>query len=279
MTTSPANVDLSEQIALVTGGGRGLGRYIAQALARAGAAVAVVARSEGEIAETATLITQAGGRAAPFTADVTDFDAIQRAVSSIEQQLGAVDLLVNNAGRFHAPGPIWETDADDWWRDVEVNVRGPFLCAKAVLPGMMARQRGRMINLASQAGLWGIPAGSGYCSSKAALIRFSEILAADVKPYGISVFAVDPGTVQTPMNDYLLASQVIDKYVHGFIELFEQGRDVPPDLIANLTVRLASGQADALSGRFISVQDDLDDFIQRAEQVAKDDLYMLRLRQ
>ena len=122
-------IDLSGQVALVTGGGRGIGRAMALALAKAGAAVAVAARTEEQLAETVALVEQASGRATAVTADVTDQQAVDRMASEVEQQLGPVDLLVNNAGAGDPGGPIWEVDPDRWWRVLDVNIRGPFLCS------------------------------------------------------------------------------------------------------------------------------------------------------
>src|ERR1700741_212445 len=152
---------LTGQVAIVTGRGRGIGRAIAQALAQQGAAVTVTARSGEQLAETVALITAAGGRAIAVTADVTDPHAVKRVVTETEQQLGPVDLLVNNAGSASALGPLWEVDPEDWWHDVTVNLRGTLLCTHAVLPGMLTRRRGRIINMAS---LSGIPSRSGSSS-------------------------------------------------------------------------------------------------------------------
>ena len=141
---------LAGQVAIVTGGGRGLGRAYAIALAKAGAAVAVTARTETEIQAVQREIEQHDGRALAIPADVTDAHAVAQMVATVEQQLGPVDLLVNNAGVLRALGHVSEVEADLWWREMEINVRGPFLCSQAVLPSMMKRKRGRIINLASR---------------------------------------------------------------------------------------------------------------------------------
>ena len=272
------NFNLQGQVALVTGGGRGLGRAFAIALARAGARVAVSARTTDQIAETARLAENAGGIALAVTADVSDAEAVRRTVEMIEQKLGPVDLLVNNAGAGGPFGPAWENDPEQWWRCFEVNVHGPFLCCHAVLPGMLARKRGRIINIASGAGARPIPYMSAYVTTKAALIRFSEVLAAETEPHGISVFSIQPGTVRTAMAEQMLTTTGAAQWFPWFRNIFEEGRDVPPDLAANLILYLASGQADALTGRFFIVPEDPDEVVKRTEEVKREDLYTLRLR-
>jgi NAD(P)-dependent dehydrogenase (short-subunit alcohol dehydrogenase family) len=272
-------VDLSGQVAIVTGGGRGIGRAMALALARAGASVAVVARSPDQLAETVSLIEGMGGRAALFPADVTDKRAVGQMVSEVIQRLGPVDLLVNNAGVLGPIGPIWELDSDEWWRCQEVNVRGPFLCSRAVLPGMVSRRRGRVISTASGAGLGAHRYGSGYGISKTAVIRFTEHLAVETKDHGISVFAIHPTFVLTAMIETFAGSPEDEKWNEGgWRKAVAEGRGAPPEWAANLVVLLASGKADALSGCFISVRDDLAGMIERADEIRREDLHKLRLR-
>ena len=277
-------IDLGGQVALVTGGGRGLGREFARALAGAGAAVAVTARSADQLAETVALIEEAGGRGIAFPADVTDQQAIDEMASEVERQLGSVDLLVNNAGRWQLLGEVWESDPEQWWREMEVNLRGPFLCARAVLPGMVARRRGRIINLASVAGLGATAYASAYGISKTAIIRFSETLAAETKEHGISVFAIHPGTVRTPMNVYWVESGIaalpppMAQRFEWITSFFEEGRDIPIERSVQLVLSLASGRADGLSGCTISVDDDVAEMVSRAEEIQQDELHTLRLR-
>jgi NAD(P)-dependent dehydrogenase (short-subunit alcohol dehydrogenase family) len=272
-----AGVDLSGQVALVTGGGRGLGPVIARELAAAGAAVAVMARSENQLANTVATIEAAGGRATAVAADVVDRAAVDAAVQEVERRLGPLDLLVNNAAQLRALGEVWQVDPEEWWRDVEVNLRGPFLCARAVLPDMLARRRGRIINVTSGAGNRPGPGVSGYAASKAALMRLTDSLAAEVAGSGVSVFVVSPGAVRTPGAEYLLASPVAMRWLPGFRKVFADGRDQPPETLARLVVALASGRADLLSGRFFDATSDLDEMVSRADDIRRDDLHALRV--
>lgn len=273
--------NLHGQVALVTGSGCGLGHAFARALARAGAAVAITSRTEPELCETAQLIEQDRGRALAIPADVTSPSAVAELVASAEQQLGPIDLLINNAGSLRAIGVAAEVEEDAWWREMEINLRGPFLCTRAVLPSMIARRRGRIINLASGAGLSPIPTGTAYCVSKAALIRLSEIVALETQAYGIAVFAIDPGTVRTPMNDFFLADRIIGQRspdVQAWMrQLFAEGKDTPIGRPVELVLLLASGKADALSGCMLSVHDDIAELVRRVEEIKSDALYTLRM--
>ena len=270
--------ELRGQVAIVTGAGRGLGRATALALAQAGASVGLAARSEEQVMETAGAIKRAGGEALAVVADVSDAACVERLVRQVEHALGPADLLVNNAGTMGPLGPIWEVDAGDWWHAFEVNLRGPYLCSRAVLPGMLARHRGRIINFSTSAATVAVAHMSAYVISKTALIRFTENLAAELLNSGLSVFAIDPGTVRTAMSAYVLESEAGKKWLPWFRKLFEQGRDVPAEKAARLVVQLASGRADALSGRFLGVADDLGKLLEELEEVKRSSLYMLRIR-
>src|SRR5262249_2504689 len=137
---------------------------------------------------------------------------------------------------------------------------------------------GMIINVASGAAVGTIPYGTAYCSSKAALVRFSDCLAAEVKQHNVAVFSVDPGSVLTDMSKYLLESDDGKKYVGWYANVFAEGRNFPPENSADLVTFLASGQANSLSGRFLTVDDNLPDMLQRAEEIVQNDLHMMRLR-
>jgi NAD(P)-dependent dehydrogenase (short-subunit alcohol dehydrogenase family) len=225
-------VDLSGQLAIVTGGTRGVGQAIAQALQAAGAEVRSWSRSGG--------------------VDVADAEAVEGALAG----LGPVDLLVNNAGTLDAIGPVWAVDPGSWRRDVETSVVGAFHCSRAVLPGMIERERGRIVNVSSGAATRPYPYGSGYAAGKAALLSFTETLAAETKEHGLAVFSITPGFVWTEMTERLRDASGPAPDISG-------ADPVEPARAGQLVVRLASGEADALSGRFIHVRDDLDELLSR----------------
>jgi len=271
-------VDLTGQVALVTGGGRGLGRAFAIALAKAGARIAVTARTAEPLAQTVAMVERAGGRALAIPGDVSAPDAVAHVVRTAESQLGMVDILVNNAGAVGPLGYDWEVDLEDWWRTFEVNVRGPFLYARAVLPGMVKRQRGRIVNISTGAGFGRLPQMDAYCATKAALTQWTKCLAADIQAHGVTVFAFHPGMVRTSMLDSLTSPDVPNAVQAYFSSLLSQGRDVPIERSAQMLLFLVSGRADALSGRFIRAQDNEEELVRRAEEIRRDDLHVVTLR-
>jgi NAD(P)-dependent dehydrogenase (short-subunit alcohol dehydrogenase family) len=274
---------LSGSVALVTGGGRGIGRLVADALAHAGMAVGVVARSADELNETVELVRRAGGVAAAAQADVADEQALAQAVAELDAELGSPDILVNNAGILGPIGPTWEVDGADWWRTMEVNVRGVVNAANLVLPGMIARGHGRILNITSQAGAYRWPTVSAYSVSKAAVAKFSENLAHEASRHGVVVFSVHPGLLPIGLGERAFA---VDPAVGSHLWRVQRwvqheisaGRGADPGAAVHLIVRLAAGDADALSGRHLSVHDDLDTLLAQVATVEHDDLYLLHPR-
>ncbi len=269
---------LKGQAAIVTGAGRGIGRAIAQRLAAEGMRVALLSRTAPELEETARLIKEAGGVSSVHPVDVTDEDAVRAAFAEVAAAWGAADLLVNNAARFNALGPAWEVDPADWWRDVTVNIQGVFLCCRAVLAGMRRRRAGRIINLIGGGTGGPFKYGSGYGTSKAAVMRFTECLAEEVKEDGISVFAMGPGLVRTAMTNLQLDTEAGRKYFGVIANAFAEGHDVPPTLAAELAAHLASGRFDALTGRAFNAGDDMATVAKQADRIIAEDLRTLRMR-
>ena len=276
-------MDLTGQVALITGGSRGLGRAFAGALLAAGARVAITARSAPELHETAAQLAAAPDQVLAIPADAIDTAAAPQVVAEVEQKFGPITLLINNAGQFRAFGLVEAVDPVAWWNEVEVNVRGPFLYARAALLSMRTHRRGRIINVASIAGLQTIPTMSAYTVSKTALIRLSETLALEAAGYGIQVFTIHPGSVRTPMNDYVHDSPEVTERApqvqEWFRALYAEGRDTPIERSVQLVMRLAAGDADALAGRYVSVEDDLDALIKQVAAEPSPDKRMLRLKE
>lgn len=258
--------DLRGTRAFVTGASRGIGRAVALALADAGADVAIAARSEDDLREAAEAVRSRGVEAAVCVADVTDGAAVAAAAAKAEKELGPIDVLVANAGVGQRSAPAWETDPEDWWGVQRVNVLGVFHAIHAVVPGMVARGAGRVIHVGSYVGAVPQAGSSAYGCSKASVIWLNQVLAEDLDGTGVTTFAMSPGMVRTDMT-------------HRLIE----ENDIPESSLADITegasliVRLASGVADALSGRMIHVTDDLDAMIAAADEIRERNWYQLRL--
>ena len=267
---------LQQQVAVVTGGGRGIGRAIAQTLAAAGASVAVFARTESEIRETVSMIRDADGTADGWAVDVTNARAAESAFEQVNARWGAIGLLVNNAATAGPIGPCWESSPDEWWRTLDVNVRGPLVCTDAVVGRMIARRRGRIINVVS--GAFPVAYFSAYMTSKSALIRFTECLAIEAKPFGVSAFAMSPGTVRTAMSERSLNSPDGQRWLPWFRRIFDEGLDVPAERPARLALALASGKYDELSGLTVSPLDDLEAMRTALTTIEREKFYTMRIR-
>jgi 3-oxoacyl-[acyl-carrier protein] reductase len=249
--------ELGGQVALVTGGGRGIGANIARELAAAGARVAVSARTLEQVEEVAREI---GGLA--VVADVTDRAAVEAMVERVESELGPIDLLVPNAGRNVREERAWEIDPRDWWNVLEVNVLGVHLCCRTVIPGMLERGRGRIVITGSGAAYLPHSGSTAYSASKAAVWRFGNVLAEQLAGR-IPIFVISPGLVRTEMTK----------------RAPEDAPWTPPELAPRLVRALASGRADALTGRYIHAEhDDVDELIRRADEIREDDLNAIRLQ-
>jgi NAD(P)-dependent dehydrogenase (short-subunit alcohol dehydrogenase family) len=258
---------LDGQVALVTGAGRGIGRDIALGLAREGMRVALLGRDEATLDARLVELTDLGADVMTVHADVTKEDQVRAAVAAAQRHLGPLDLVVSNAGRREsAPAVPWEADADDWWSTIETNLRGSFLVARAVLPAMVQRGRGRLLLLGSGMGLHPQPLWSGYGVSKAATSRLTDSLAAALDGTGVTVVEMSPGLVRTDMTESMWGPPTEQPW-----------NDV--SLMVDAVVRFANGDLDALHGRFVHAsRDDLDGLIGRADQIVRDDARALRLR-
>ena len=268
---------ITDQVVVVTGGAGVIGRAICEAFGRAGAAVVVADLANGPREALVAAIQKAGERAIGVHLDVANGASVDAMVESVERELGPIDLLINNAGLLGAIGPIWEVDPEEWWRVWEVNVRGSMLCSRAVLRGMVTRRKGRIINMSSGSVLGPSHAFSAYPVSKTAITRLTEHFALDAREYGISVFAITPGLVDTPLARQTYESAAGIKWTSQYKDVYQE-RQVPPELAAERCIEIASGRADALSGCYIQLADDIDELVRRSEQIAAEGLYTLKIR-
>ena len=234
--------ELEGQVALVTGAGRGIGRLIARELTDAGMRVAVAARSADQVEQTAREI---GGLA--VTADVSKQEDVEAMAETVERELGPIDLLVNNAGVGVWGKLPWEEDPADWWHVFEINVLGAYLCARAVLPGMVERRAGRIVTIASELGLVGMAENAAYCASKGGVIALTKALAREYAAAGVLVNCVAPGPVVTAM---LTAAP---EYTDGSgLAGLPIGRYGEPDEIARVVEALAGDAGSFFVGQVVS---------------------------
>ncbi len=254
---------LQGQVALVTGAGRGFGRAMAERIAAEGAAVALLSRSLAQLDEVAKAIRAPGGQAIGVRCDVTDPVSVAHAVAKTEELLGPVDLLVNNAGVPGPFGPVWQVDADEWWRAQAVHIRAPMLFMQAVLPGMIARGRGRVVCVSAKAARIVAPYMSAYCTGKIAQNRLVAEAAAELAGSPVAVFAIDPGFAFTDLARQTLEDAAAQTYLAGMMGRLRERETDPAgeqDLArcAQRVLDLASGRYDALSGGYFEPGDDLD---------------------
>jgi 2-deoxy-D-gluconate 3-dehydrogenase len=240
-------LDLDGKVAVVTGGGRGLGQSIACALAEAGADVALLARSAEELAATARMVTEMGRRALTLPADVTNERDVEEAAGAVVESWGRVDVLVNNAG-VATVAPLLELTLTELRRVLDVNVVGAFLCARAFGAHMVAQRKGTVINIASIAGIAGEPELSAYCASKGALIAFTRSLAVEWARHGVTVNAVAPGYIRTDLNKKALDDVAVGPRIVKQIPLRRVGQ---PEELGPLVAYLASDAAAFMTGSVV----------------------------
>jgi NAD(P)-dependent dehydrogenase (short-subunit alcohol dehydrogenase family) len=232
--------DLSGQVALVTGASTGIGRHLVEGLAARGASVAGLARGAERLQTAMAEVAEAtGARTLAVAANVTDRSSVDAAVGEVVGELGRIDLLVNNAGVIdELEVPLWEADPDQWWDVVTTHVKGGFLLCRTVVPWMVLRNRGRVINIASGMSVRARPEYSAYSVSKTGLMRMTEALAGALEGSDVRAFDVAPGVVETEMTRAMPMWK-------GFTDW------TPPEKVVEIVTAIAAGELDQWSGRFL----------------------------
>tara|TARA_B100000686_G_scaffold353866_1_gene461198 strand:+ start:4713 stop:5618 length:906 start_codon:yes stop_codon:yes gene_type:complete len=255
------SMKLQERRALITGSGRGIGEQIALRLAQEGARVALLARDRQQLRSTGEKIEKIGAEHLIVPADLSSEGQIREAVGGVVDRWGGIDVLVNNAGMLGPVGPTQDLEYSAWMETLQVNLGGCYLCCAFTLPGMIERRKGKIINLSGGGAVNPRPNFGAYSASKAAVVRFTETLAAEVAEYGIDVNAISPGAINTAMlREAVDAGSMAGNEADELREIAQKGGQ-DPSRAASLVVHLASSATDGLSGRLISAQwDDWENF-------------------
>lgn len=238
---------LEGRVAIVTGAGRGIGRALALALAEAGADVALAARSTEEIKKVSAEVENLGRRALAVPTDVTDEAEVEGLVARVLEELGGLDVLVNNSGVIHS-APLTETSPEEWDRVVGTNLRGTFLCMRAAGRHFLERGEGKVVNVASNFAFMGVPRFASYCASKAGVVNLTRSAAVEWAPSGVQVNAIAPGYVETDMNAAARSDEKLGAKIVGQIPSRRMAR---AEELGPLVVYLASSASDFMTGETI----------------------------
>lgn len=279
---------LSGQVAIVTGASRGIGRAIAVAFAQEGARLTLAARTVNELEETARQVRSQGGECLVVKTDVTSSIQIEAMVNHTLEEFGAIDILVNNAGMIGPLGRLHETDPDEWARAIQVNLIGPYLCCRAVLPVMLQQDHGKIINVSGGGGP-SVPPGSerltAYATSKAALLRLTEMISLNTEGTKVECNALGPGMVETQMWAEISerALKTGNEDMHNASQQVLAGGGAPMQGTVDIALFLATNASDGLSGRTIQQallpggkSDDLDQIHSRIPEIMKSSMLKLR---
>jgi NAD(P)-dependent dehydrogenase (short-subunit alcohol dehydrogenase family) len=271
-------MDLKGSVAIITGGARGIGRAVAEAYARQNANIALVDVLNEELEETARFLHAIGANVQATKADVSHPGQVEEMVKYVENELGPVDILVTCAGILKTICPTWEADPQVWQSEMMVNLFGNFLCCRAVAKRMVKRRHGYILCMVGGGVSDPHPYSLGYACSKSGVMRLVEGLAAELKDYGVKVFALQPAATRTGMTEHILNSPEGKKWRPLFHKVFDENQDAPPEQLAALAVHLVSGLADPLTGRYFNAQWDFSEVIARTDLILQHDWLTLRIR-
>ena len=267
---------LQGRVALITGGGRGIGRAIARAYAKEGATLALAARTDAELQATAEEVrAEFGSEVTTVITDVKDREQVENAVSHTLGRFGVIDVMVNNAGNTGEIGPLWKLDPERWANVISVHVLGTYYGCRAVLPGMLERGAGRIVNMAGVGG----PNDTSYDAAKTAIVNMTENLSVELFGTGVTVNAISPGSIHTRMweevRDMALAAGDMEMYEKGVQVTSGGGASI--ERAAELAVLLGSDACGGLSGRLVrAALDAFEEIPGRVDEIMSSDALLLR---
>ncbi|MFC1928287.1 SDR family NAD(P)-dependent oxidoreductase [Chloroflexota bacterium] len=270
---------LKDKVAIITGGSSGIGKAVTVAYAKEGARMVVASRTKTDLEATRREIAKLTSvKVEVFPTDVSHPESVAGLVEFTLKKFGAIDILVNCAGVYGPIGLVTDIDNKKWLEAININLYGTFLCIKAVLPTMMKKKKGKIVNLSGGGATAPFPRFSAYSASKAAVVRLTETLAEEVKEYNICINAIAPGAVNTRLLEQALAAGEAagEDFQAKSVKQKQEG-GVPPEKVAELAVFLASPESDGLTGRLISLLwDKWQDIPQHLDKIKSSDIYTIR---
>ena len=273
-------MEVKGKAVIVTGAGSGVGRAAALVFSRAGAKVVCCGRRQEKLEETVAQVKAQQGEAMAVPVDLTDLNKVERMAARARETFGEIGVLFNSAATFHALGSVWEVDPEKWWRDMGNNLRGPMHCCRAVLPQMIQKAEGAIINITAQAGTDAKPGCSGYACSKAGVIHLTNTLAAELKMKEIPVlvFGLDPGFNRTEMTEELAAHPESAFWLPRVKPNLDTDKGAHPERVAETAIELIKYGQPVLAGRTFRVGVKVKDIDKKAAEIEEKDLLTLRFR-
>jgi 3-oxoacyl-[acyl-carrier protein] reductase len=270
-------MSLNGKVAIVTGAGRGIGKAIAKRFAEEGSIVVLTARSIDEVDSTLKEIQENGGKGMSLKTDISKISDVNSLVKRVIEKFSRIDILVNNAGVIKPIAPIHLVKTDEWEELIKINIFGTFYCLRAVLPYMISANYGKIINMSGGGAFNAMANFSAYGASKASMVRITEIVAAEVKDYNITVNSIAPGAIKTKITYDIFESGEMGGIESGRAkDVIEKG-GAALDKVTKLALFLASNESNGLSGKTIAAQwDDLDYIKKNISEIQKSDKYTMR---
>lgn len=266
------------KVAVITGASKGIGRNTALFFAKKGYTVIGTGRNSNDMSRVMEELDQYAGDHQMISMDVNKPEEINSVIDKVMKDYGKIDVWVNNAGAFKAIGPTWEVRAEDWLNDVTTNLFGIFHCIQGIVPVMLKQEFGSIINVAGGGTVGTFKYGNGYGTSKTAVARFTENLAAELEDTNIKAFVLDPGLNDTDMTRFQRDTEAGQRYFSFIEDLFTQNRDAPPEQAPQWVYNLASGELDEYVGRLISVYDNVEELKENVAKLTDSNHLKLRLK-